>query len=36
MKDIFAERDVQDNLRSKNHLQLPNVKTAKPFSMAWN
>ena len=29
MKDIFAERDVQDNLRSKNHLQLPNVKTAK-------
>ena len=29
MKDIFAERDVQYNLRSRNHLQLPNVKTAK-------
>ena len=29
MKDIFTERDVQYNLRSKNHLQLPNVKTAK-------
>ena len=29
MKNISAERDVQYNLRSKNHLQLPNVKTAK-------
>ena len=29
MKDIFTERDVQYNLRRKNHLQLPNVKTAK-------
>ena len=29
MKDIFTERDVQYNLRSKNYLQLPNVKTAK-------
>ena len=28
-KDIFTDRDVQYNLRSKNHLQLPNVKTAK-------
>ena len=25
----FAERDVQHSLRSKNHLQLPNVKTAE-------
>ena len=29
MKNIFTERDVQYNLRSKNHLQLPNVKIAK-------
>ena len=29
MKDIFTERDIQCNLRSKNHLQLPNVMTAK-------
>ena len=29
MKGIFNERDVQYDLRSKNHLQLPNVKTAK-------
>ena len=29
MKDIFTERDVQYNLRSKNNLQLANVKTAK-------
>ena len=29
MKEIFTKREVQYNLRSKNHLQLPNVKTAK-------
>ena len=29
MKDIFTERDVQYNLGSKSHLQLPKVKTAK-------
>ena len=29
MKNIFTERDVQYSLRSKNHLQLPNVRTAK-------
>ena len=30
MKNIFTERDVQYNLRSKYHLQLPpNVKTRK-------
>ena len=29
MKNIFTETDVQYNLRSKNHLQLPNVRTAK-------
>ena len=29
MKNIFTERDVQYNLRSKNHLQLPNTRTAK-------
>ena len=29
MKDIFTERDIQYNLRSKNHLQLPRVTTAK-------
>ena len=29
MKNIDTERDVQYSLRSKPHLQLPNVKTAK-------
>ena len=29
MGNIFSKREVQYNLRSKNHLQLPNVKTAK-------
>ena len=29
MKNIFTERDVQYNLRSENHLQLPNIRTAK-------
>ena len=29
MKNIFTERDLQYNLRSKTHLQLPNVKTAR-------
>ena len=29
MKIICTERDVQYNLRSKNHLQSPNVTTAK-------
>ena len=29
MKNIFTERDVQYNLRSKNNLQLPNAKTAR-------
>ena len=29
VENIFTKRDVQYNLRSKNHLQLPNVKTAK-------
>ena len=29
MEGIFTERDVQYTLRSKNHLLLPNVKTAK-------
>ena len=29
MESIFTKREVQYNLRSKNHLQLPNVKTAK-------
>ena len=29
MKNIFTERDVLYNLRSKNHLQLPNIRTAK-------
>ena len=29
MKNIFTERDVQYNLRSKNHLQLPNIRTTK-------
>ena len=29
MKNIFTERDVQYNLRSKNHFQLPNAMTAK-------
>ena len=29
MKNIFSEKDVQYSLRSKNHLQLPNVQTAK-------
>ena len=28
-KNIFTERDVQYNLRSKNHLQLLNIRTAK-------
>ena len=27
--DTFTERDVLYNLRSKNHMQLLNVKTAK-------
>ena len=27
MKDIFTERDIQYNLRSENHLQLPKMKT---------
>ena len=29
MKSIFTERDVQYSLKSKNHLHLPNAKTAK-------
>ena len=29
MENIFTERDIQYSLRSKNHLQLPNVKIAK-------
>ena len=29
MKGTFTERNAQYNLRSENHLQLPNVKTAK-------
>ena len=29
MKDIFTERHVQYDLRSKNHLQLPNIETEK-------
>ena len=29
MKNIFTERDVQYSLRSKNHLQLPYIRTAK-------
>ena len=29
IKDIFSERDVHYNLRSKNHLQLRNLKTAE-------
>ena len=29
VKNIFTERDVQNSLRSKHHLQLPNVKIAK-------
>ena len=29
MENMFTARDVQYNLRSTNHLQLPNVKTAK-------
>ena len=29
MKNIFTEKDVQYKLRSKNHLQLSNVKTTK-------
>ena len=29
MKNVFTERDLQCNLRSKPHLQLPNVKTAR-------
>ena len=29
MKTIFTERDAQYSLRSKNHSQWPNVKTAK-------
>ena len=29
MKNTFTERDVQYNLRSKNHLQLPNIRLAK-------
>ena len=29
MKNIFTERDVLYNLRSKNHLQLPTIRTAK-------
>ena len=29
VKNIFTERDLPYSLRSKNHLQLPNVKTAK-------
>ena len=29
VKNIYAERDVEYDLRSKNHLQLPNVRTAK-------
>jgi len=28
MENIFTEKEVQYNLRSKNHLQLPNVTTA--------
>ena len=29
MKKIFTDRDVQYNLRSKNHLQLQIIRTAK-------
>ena len=29
MKNVFTKRDVQYNLNSKNHLQLPNIRTAK-------
>ena len=29
VKNLFTERDVKYILRSKNHLQLPNAKTAK-------
>ena len=29
MKNIFTERDVRYSLRSKNHLQWPNVRTAE-------
>ena len=27
MKNIFTDRDVQYNLKSRNHLQLPNIRT---------
>ena len=27
MNNIFTERDVKYNLRSKNHFQLPNIDT---------
>ena len=27
MKNIFTERNIQDSLRSENHLRLPKVKT---------
>ena len=29
MNNIFTERDSQYNLRIKNHLQLPNIRTGK-------
>ena len=29
MKSIFSERDAQYNLRSNNHFQLLNIRTAK-------
>ena len=29
MKSMFTERDVEYNLRSKNNLQLPNIRTSK-------
>ena len=29
IKYISTQRDVQYNLRNKNHLQVPNVKAAK-------
>ena len=28
MKNIFTEKNIHYNLRSENHLQLPNVKTS--------
>ena len=29
MKSVFTKREVQYNLRCKNHLQLSNIRTAK-------